>query len=161
MFQILFQQIVAIADLGESSTIIDVCCGTGTIGIVCAKLGGVRQVIGIESCDAAVKDARRNVLLNFPEDLRSKFLFYEGTAEELVEAAINTSNPKNVVAIVDPPRAGLASSVVAVLRKCSKIQKIIYVACKIESCRENFVSFARPRSKSTSEYLSFLKRLFQ
>ena len=42
---------------------LDVCSGTGTIGICCAK-NGMGHVIGVELCQAAVKDAIDNASMN-------------------------------------------------------------------------------------------------
>ena len=42
---------------------LDVCCGTGTIGICCAK-ANLGVVVGVELCQAAVDDAHLNAGLN-------------------------------------------------------------------------------------------------
>ena len=46
----------------RGTVLLDVCCGTGTIGLSMAT--AVRRVIGIELSDAAVADARANASLN-------------------------------------------------------------------------------------------------
>ena len=51
-----------VAGLSATTTLLDVCCGTGTIGIALAD--GVRQVIGIEVNAEAVRDAERNAERN-------------------------------------------------------------------------------------------------
>ena len=44
---------------------LDVCCGTGTIGLcVAASMPSVKKVVGVELCKAAVADAKRNAELN-------------------------------------------------------------------------------------------------
>jgi tRNA/tmRNA/rRNA uracil-C5-methylase (TrmA/RlmC/RlmD family) len=46
-------------------TVLDVCCGTGTIGLcVAASNEKVKKVVGVELCEAAVLDAKRNAKLN-------------------------------------------------------------------------------------------------
>ena len=46
-------------------TLLDVCCGTGTIGLcVAASNERVKKVVGVELCKAAVEDAKRNAELN-------------------------------------------------------------------------------------------------
>ena len=42
--------------------LLDVCCGTGTIGLCLAK--HVRKVIGIDLCKEAIEDAKINAKLN-------------------------------------------------------------------------------------------------
>jgi len=120
---------------------------TGTLGIMSVKLGNAAEVIGIELCESAIEDAKRNVEKNFSPAQQQRFNYYCGRAEHLIEAAINSAKCPKVVVIVDPPRSGLNSSVIAALRKSPRIQNLVYVACKLESCKENFISFARPASK--------------
>ena len=40
----------------------DICCGTGAIGICLSKFA--KKVIGVELVESAVEDARKNVELN-------------------------------------------------------------------------------------------------
>ncbi len=42
--------------------VLDVCCGTGTIGIICSPL--VARVVGVELSEGAIEDAKANALLN-------------------------------------------------------------------------------------------------
>ena len=44
--------------------VLDVCCGTGTIGLALARHTGCRRVLGVENCAPAVADARINASLN-------------------------------------------------------------------------------------------------
>ena len=49
----------------QDITLLDVCCGTGTIGLcVAASMPSVKKVVGVELCKAAVADAKRNAELN-------------------------------------------------------------------------------------------------
>lgn len=50
------------ASANKDQTLLDVCCGTGTIGITMAK--SVKRVIGIEMVQSAVDDAIKNAKLN-------------------------------------------------------------------------------------------------
>ena len=62
-------------------TILDVCCGTGTIGLcVAASNEQVKKVVGVELCEAAVKDARRNAELNNQGDTAH---FFAAKAESM------------------------------------------------------------------------------
>uniref|UniRef100_A0A8C7S5B4 tRNA (uracil(54)-C(5))-methyltransferase n=1 Tax=Oncorhynchus mykiss TaxID=8022 RepID=A0A8C7S5B4_ONCMY len=60
--EVLYSAVGEWAQLDKDSTVLDVCCGTGTIGISLAKR--VRKVIGIEMCQEAVKDAKVNAKIN-------------------------------------------------------------------------------------------------
>ena len=50
------------ARLNEKSTLIDVCCGTGTIGLCLADR--CERVIGVELVERAVEDAKENARAN-------------------------------------------------------------------------------------------------
>ncbi|GFO43106.1 tRNA (uracil-5-)-methyltransferase homolog a-like [Plakobranchus ocellatus] len=105
-------------EASSNTTLLDVCCGTGTIGLSMAKT--VKEVIGIEMCTQAVEDARANVAIN---------------------AAL-----RDVVAVVDPPRAGLHKDVIRVLRRCTSIQRLVYVSCNPEIALTNFIDLIRPET---------------
>ena len=53
----------------------------------------------------------------------------------------------SVVAILDPPRSGVHSSVIQAIRGCSRINRLIYISCHAESAQKNFLDLARPTSK--------------
>jgi len=48
----------------SSEVVVDVCCGTGTIGIYTAKERQSGRVVGIEMCPGAVQDAIINADVN-------------------------------------------------------------------------------------------------
>nr|DBA23109.1 TPA: hypothetical protein GDO54_014058 [Pyxicephalus adspersus] len=99
--EVLYSTIADWAQLDQNSTVLDVCCGTGTIGLSLAKR--VKKVIGIELCQEAIADARANAQLNNLSNVE----FRCGKAEDIFPTLINTLISHNPVAIVDPPRAGL------------------------------------------------------
>ncbi len=49
-------------DPKKSTAVLDICCGTGTIGLTMADR--YAQVIGVEIVASAVEDARHNAQLN-------------------------------------------------------------------------------------------------
>uniref|UniRef100_A0A4W4H916 tRNA (uracil(54)-C(5))-methyltransferase n=1 Tax=Electrophorus electricus TaxID=8005 RepID=A0A4W4H916_ELEEL len=60
--EVLYSTVGEWAGLDDQSTLLDICCGTGTIGISLAKR--VKKVIGIELCQEAVDDAKANAEAN-------------------------------------------------------------------------------------------------
>jgi len=50
------------AGIDAETTLLDICCGTGAIGLCLAE--GAKKVIGVELINEAVVNARQNVLLN-------------------------------------------------------------------------------------------------
>lgn len=65
---------------------------------------------------------------------------------------VQTHAPKysDVVAVVDPPRAGLHKNVVKALLACDKIQRLVYVSCNPDSLADNLISMCGPARGSQS-----------
>jgi tRNA (uracil-5-)-methyltransferase len=140
--EVLINAIKSHAELDEETCLLDICCGTGTLGLCLAKSCG--EVHGVEIISSAVEDARVNAKEN---GLEQKCQFYCGKAEDIVDVLTYQTKKKKIVAIVDPPRAGVHLKVLQTLRRCSKINTIVYVSCDAEAAKKNFVDLARPESK--------------
>lgn len=138
--EMLYTTIGEWAHLDQDTTVLDVCCGTGTIGISLAKK--VKKVIGIELSQEAVKDARANAEINGLTNIE----FRCGKAEDLFPSLINSQVSKKLVAIVDPPRAGLHSKVILAIRRAEHLKKLIYVSCNARAAMNNFVDLCRAPS---------------
>ena len=83
-----------------ATTLVDVCCGTGTIGLCLADR--VKRVVGVELVPEAVRDARSNAARNGVSNVS----FFAGKAEEILNGILRDIDSKDVVAVVDPPRFG-------------------------------------------------------
>ncbi len=97
--------------------VLDLYCGTGTIGIYIKHLVG--EVIGIDNNSSSIKSAIVNKELNQLENI--EFIC------DKVENRINQFQNIDLV-IVDPPRAGLDLKTKEYLKKIAP-KKIIYVSC--------------------------------
>jgi len=132
------------AKVKEISHVLDVCCGTGTIGLSIAKNSPECKVVGVDCCKRAIEDALANQSLNNIDNAH----FACGTAESILQNLVRQQNCKgNMVAVVDPPRAGLHQSVVNCLREQASINKIIFVSCSPKQAMNNFLNFVRCKSK--------------
>lgn len=146
--ELLYRSIIDMAQLKSDSIVLDVGCGTGTIGLSLAKK--VRHVIGIEIVESAIKDAKANADANGVTNVS----FYAGRAEELIHESIIIAKTRmveqkekgEIVAIVDPPRTGFNNSFIKLLR-ASDIKKVIYIACDPKA-NSNLISLCRPTSKA-------------
>ncbi|NWQ77610.1 TRM2A methyltransferase, partial [Columbina picui] len=138
--EVLYTAIGEWAQLNPESTVLDICCGTGTIGISLAKK--VKKVIGIELCQEAVQDAKVNAQINELNNIE----FHCGKAEDIVPSLINVLAPQNLITIVDPPRAGLHSKVILAIRRAEHLKKLIYVSCNPRAAMNNFVDLCRAPS---------------
>lgn len=106
----------------KPDTILDLYCGIGTIGLYTADLA--KEVIGIESVGSAIKDAKENAKELGIENVR----FHAAKAEQWLPKYLSSANTENTLAIVDPPRKGLAEKLSGALIQ-SGIPHIIYVSC--------------------------------
>ncbi|HSQ59457.1 MAG TPA: 23S rRNA (uracil(1939)-C(5))-methyltransferase RlmD [Acidobacteriota bacterium] len=111
--------------------VLDLYSGTGTFTLPIARR--VREVIGIESNEAAVRDAERNAARNGIANAT----FWAGEAMELLrdrfglgrpDAALPGGRPEIAAVLVDPPRAGLHPGVVTSLIHLGA-PRLVYVSC--------------------------------
>ncbi|EPZ34345.1 (Uracil-5)-methyltransferase domain-containing protein [Rozella allomycis CSF55] len=115
----LYSEICNQCEVDENTIILDLCCGTGTIGQVISSK--VKKVIGVELVYEAVEDAKKNAKIN--EFICSK-------VEDAIGNILSGLDPtERVVAILDPPRAGIPSF----------IKHIVYASCKPELAMNNFI----------------------
>ncbi|KAK7590922.1 hypothetical protein V9T40_002535 [Parthenolecanium corni] len=139
--EVLYTAVNELTSLSEQITLLDICCGTGSIGL-CLSKGGA-QVLGIESEASAVENAKFNCEQNNIQNCT----FFHGKAEDILSSVINKASNKEIVAVVDPPRSGLHQKAIIQLRR-SKIQKLIYLSCNPKAALKNFVTFGKPPSKT-------------
>lgn len=112
---------------GGRKTLLDVCCGTGAIGITASPR--VDRIIGVELIEQAVKDANHNAALN--NVLNCEFI--PGKAEVVLPglmSQLSAADGGPVAAVVNPTRAGLHHRVVRALRNQPAIRRLVYVSCK-------------------------------
>nr|CCA20230.1 tRNA (uracil5)methyltransferase putative [Albugo laibachii Nc14] len=127
--EILYAKVREMVQVNKKTLLYDVCCGTGTIGLCCAKDAG--KVIGIEICKAATEDAERNAILNQIKNIS----FVNDKAEEVMKDILQTATQyegtqmDSVTVVIDPPRAGLHYKVLRALRACPVVRRIVYVSC--------------------------------
>ncbi|XP_041457004.1 tRNA (uracil-5-)-methyltransferase homolog A-like [Lytechinus variegatus] len=140
--ELLYTTIGDWAQVTKITTLLDICCGTGTIGISLAKR--VDKVIGVEMNGQAVENAKENAAINGVDNVT----FYCGKAEDLLPGITNRlHNSLDVIGIVDPPRAGLHQRVVQAIRRCPKLNRLIYVSCDAKQASNNFLNLCRSMSK--------------
>ena len=113
----LYNQVLEFANLNEKDIVLDLYCGTGTIGIFLSKY--CKKVIGIEINKSAVEDANNNKKLNNINNIA----FINDTASIISKI----DNKANVV-ILDPPRSGLDKLTTNTLIE-NRVDKIVYVSC--------------------------------
>jgi len=130
----------------DNTTLLDICCGTGTIGMTMSS--GVQNVIGIEMIESAISDAQFNAELN----KITNCTFVCGKAEDKMKEVVSAHQlwkrkAGECVAIVDPPRSGLHHDTLYAIRKCSAITRLVYIACNPLSLVDNATALCRPTSR--------------
>ena len=130
----LYQTAIDNAGLDGSQTVIDAYCGIGTISLAVAKYA--KQVYGVEIVPAAIADAKHNAKRNGIKNAE----FVVGKAEEQF-AKWQAAGLKPDVVIVDPPRKGLAESLIEATGKMAP-QKVIYVSCNPATLVRDIQRFA-------------------
>ena len=109
------------AQLTADDVVIDAYSGIGTIGLSVAK--HVKKVLGVEIVRDAVKDAKKNAILNGINNAE----YFEGKAEELMPQGANEGLKTDVI-FVDPPRKGLTDTFIKAAVATSP-KKIVYISC--------------------------------
>lgn len=119
--EVLYTKAIELAGLTGEETVIDVYCGTGTIGLSAARKA--KRVIGIEIVPSAVEDAKRNAVRN--GIVNAEFICGDAgvCTAQLLERRIQPD-----VAIVDPPRKGLDGATIDSLVRMNP-ERIVYVSC--------------------------------
>ena len=156
--ELLYSIVADYAQLQPPAILLDVCCGTGTIGqVVGGGKEGVR-VVGLELVEAACEDAAVNAQHNGMTNCS----YIAGKAEDTLTHSFlrslqpprlakstepSAAQPLNVVAVVDPPRGGLHGSVTRVLRECDELRRLVYVSCNPKSLADNLVTLCQRESK--------------
>jgi len=141
----LYQEIIDFAAITPSTTVLDVCCGTGTIGLCCSKYS--KKVYGMEIIPQAIEDAKHNAEINGIKNSQ----FAVGNTDDLITSMVkqaNVNDDENIVAIVDPSRAGLNTKSIQQLRNSKKINRIVYVSCSPKQVIKNFVDLCKNSTKS-------------
>ena len=113
---------------------LDVCCGTGAIGICLSA--HAKKVYGVDIVEQAIENARQNVLMNSGKIDSNKCEFVAGRAEAVMPSLVRNIENKagdKIIAIVDPPRSGLHRDVLKAIRTCKGLDRLIYVSCNAET----------------------------
>jgi 23S rRNA (uracil1939-C5)-methyltransferase len=97
------------ARLSKEDIVYDLYTGTGTIALYMAD--DCKKVVGIETVEAAIEDAKENASLNGVQNAD----FVAAQVEKILDASFLKEHGKPDVVITDPPRAGMHDKVLEVL----------------------------------------------
>ncbi|CAL4978374.1 unnamed protein product [Urochloa decumbens] len=109
-----------------SEIVLDLFCGTGTIGLTLARRA--KHVYGYEVVPEAIADARKNAKLNIIDNAT----FVQGDLNKINES-FGKEFPKPDIIISDPNRPGMHMKLIKWLLEV-KAPRIVYVSCNPATC---------------------------
>lgn len=118
----LYQVTAEFAALTGKETVYDLYCGTGSIGLFVSKQA--QKIIGVETVQEAVADARENAALNHIHHAK----FVAGDVIDICNESFFQQHGAPDVVITDPPRAGMHEKLVRkILETAAPV--VVYVSC--------------------------------
>lgn len=110
-------------DTIDNNIVLDLFCGTGTIGQILASNSENAQIVGVDIVEAAIADARENAARNGIEGLK----FYAADVGKFLKEHPEYTNKIGTL-ILDPARAGVAPKT---LKKIIDLgaKRMVYVSC--------------------------------
>ena len=110
-------------NLSDNDVVMDLFCGTGTIGQILASKKNNVRIIGVDIVEEAIEDARRNAQRNNIDGIE---FFAADVGKFLKEYPDFVGKIKTI--ILDPPRAGIApKTLLKVIELGAK--NIVYISC--------------------------------
>ena len=123
------------AELTGGEVLLDLYCGTGTIGLTMADR--VKELIGVEIVPQAVEDARLNAQINNVKNARFICADAAKAAAQLRDEYIRPD-----VVVVDPPRKGCGEEAVRIIGDMAP-KRVVYVSCNPATLARDTQYFAK------------------
>ena len=107
----------------DNSVVLDLFCGTGTIGQIIASKATNTQIVGVDIVASAIEDAKKNAKRNHINGLQ----FYAADVGKFLSEHPEYTNKIRTI-ILDPARAGIAPKT---LKKIINLnaERLVYVSC--------------------------------
>jgi 23S rRNA (uracil1939-C5)-methyltransferase len=123
----MYKKAIQLLDIKSDTTVVDLYSGIGITSIMFSKLAN--QVLSIEEVADAVDNAKYMAKLNGVKNI----VHLCGKCEAQI-SKIKTDG--DVVAFVDPARAGLDIKVIEAIKQMNP-RKVVYMSCNPESCEKD------------------------
>lgn len=117
MMLVLYNLVIDFYKNKNYNKVLDLYCGTGTIGMLISKY--VNKAIGVEKESSSIESANLCKEINNITNIE----FIEGKVEDKIDLFSDINS-----IIVDPPRSGLDSNVIKTINKLLP-ESIVYVSC--------------------------------
>ena len=133
--ELLYGKAAELADLSGEEILVDLYCGTGTIGLSMAKKA--KKLVGVEIVEGAVKCARENAERNGVKN--AEFFCGDASSRDMILKCTGGKTPD--VVVIDPPRKGSTRELVECLSSLD-VRKIVYVSCNPDTLARDCAWFA-------------------
>lgn len=132
--EMLYNEAAKRAGLSGKETLIDLYCGTGTIGLSMA--GKAKKLVGVEIVESAVECAKENAERNGVKN--AEFYCADASDRETILKCAGGVYPD--VVVIDPPRKGTTRELVECLASLS-VPRVVYVSCDPDTLARDCVWF--------------------
>ena len=133
--EVLYSLALEMAELTGEETVLDLYCGIGTITLCLARKA--KKVYGAEVVPQAIEDAKQNAARNGLDNAE----FFCADAADIAGAFAQKGIRPDVIT-VDPPRKGLAESVVGSIAEMAP-RRVVYVSCDPATLGRDVARFAQ------------------
>ena len=130
----IYRKAAEIASLNPDDILLDLYCGTGSIGLSMANR--VKELIGVEIIPQAIENAKKNAANNDIQNAR----FICADAKEAVKQ-LHKEGIRPTVVVLDPPRKGCDSSVIETVVSM-KPQRIVMISCDSATLARDLSAFS-------------------
>lgn len=134
----------------EKNILLDLCCGTGAIGILLSDL--FKKVIGIEINE----ECFNNFSYNSTRNNINNYLYKNMDIRNISDLHIEDEKQ---IAILDPPRAGVHKNVIKTIRRNEKIKTVFFICCDYKNSKKNLEDFLRAESKEFLNAPFFIEKI--
>lgn len=107
----------------DNNVVLDLFCGTGTIGQILASKSENAQIVGVDLVESAIEDARENARRNGISGVK----FYAADVGKFLREHPEYSNKIRTI-ILDPARAGVAPKTMKKIIDLNA-ERMVYVSC--------------------------------
>jgi 23S rRNA (uracil1939-C5)-methyltransferase len=124
--ELLYTKAAELAELDGSSDVVDLYCGTGTIGLSMAK--NSKRVFGIDIVEESIVCAKQNAKANGIEN--ADFAATDAGVPENIKKCLDGAgiDISAATVVIDPPRKGSTPELIGFLAK-ENVQKVVYISC--------------------------------
>ncbi len=147
--ELLYSKAAELAELDGRATLVDLYCGTGTIGLSMAA--HAERVFGVDIVEESINCARENAELNGITN--AHFLCADAGDAESIAACLERENIKlsEATVIIDPPRKGSTPELISLLAR-ENTPRVVYVSCNPDTLARDCALFTQLGYKMSEVY---------